>query len=216
MAGRLFAAASFVSAAICVTSMALACRAYAFATTDSWTWLAIKPLSPGSAAWYATRTAWGVEVHTREGEVTLTLFSRTFSMGESGSSAAQEPPVGGFAHTTDPGPPLSFPARVAPITWSLPLPERLQKHHFKLQTRRWTGVPRRGWTVRCGLPFWALTSITAVLPLTWVVRSDRRHRLLRRRHLAACINCGYDLQASPDRCPECGTSAQPIEPFRAV
>ena len=48
---------------------------------------------------------------------------------------------------------------------------------------------------------WLPTLLAAVLPAVWVVRF-RRARRARREGL--CPGCGYDLRATPDRCPECG------------
>ncbi|HEY7088039.1 MAG TPA: hypothetical protein VH518_08120 [Tepidisphaeraceae bacterium] len=56
-------------------------------------------------------------------------------------------------------------------------------------------------------PGWYLMAITGVLPALWlcleVPRILRRRRRARAGH---CLVCGYDLRASPERCPECGTT----------
>lgn len=51
------------------------------------------------------------------------------------------------------------------------------------------------------IPYWSLTALTVILPAV------AARRIARRFHSRAgvCAVCGYDLRATPDRCPECGT-----------
>jgi hypothetical protein len=54
---------------------------------------------------------------------------------------------------------------------------------------------------------WPMAILFSLAPLAWLVQ-----RVVRKpsRYSGKCRNCGYDLRATPERCPECGTVAQKI------
>jgi hypothetical protein len=57
-------------------------------------------------------------------------------------------------------------------------------------------------------PFWCIALATALPPLSWLGVRLRSHvRQRRERRPGLCPSCGYDLRATPDRCPECGRAA---------
>jgi hypothetical protein len=57
------------------------------------------------------------------------------------------------------------------------------------------------------LPFWALAAAFAVPPAIAFRRRWRTHCAARQQRRAGlCPTCGYDLRATPDRCPECGAA----------
>ncbi len=52
------------------------------------------------------------------------------------------------------------------------------------------------------VPIWLLFTPTAIAILWYVAQLGRKSR--KQKH-GLCPNCGYDLRASPNLCPECGT-----------
>ena len=55
-------------------------------------------------------------------------------------------------------------------------------------------VPQYAFSV----PLWAILAAAAILPGIWLWGKRRRYSR------GMCAGCGYDLRASPERCPECG------------
>ena len=55
------------------------------------------------------------------------------------------------------------------------------------------------WTLQ--IPHWSVAVAAAVLPWMWV---RRRRAEIRKLRTGLCRRCGYDLRATPGRCPECG------------
>jgi hypothetical protein len=80
-------------------------------------------------------------------------------------------------------------------TWSMKGPQFAGFEYLRLTT-----LQNEVFAYAIIIPIWAIAMMTAVLPALWLWR-----RLPRRFAAGFCRSCGYDLRATPDRCPECGT-----------
>jgi hypothetical protein len=78
-------------------------------------------------------------------------------------------------------------------------PMGIKMFEFAGLSMRRSGAPLNNKVIT--VPFWLFAAITAIPPLLAL-----RRKLYERRcwQLARCPSCGYDLRATPDRCPECG------------
>jgi len=56
--------------------------------------------------------------------------------------------------------------------------------------------------VAVGVSFWSLVALFLALPAMGLILTCRKRA---RRNAGHCAFCGYDLRATPERCPECGT-----------
>jgi len=69
----------------------------------------------------------------------------------------------------------------------------------------WGGAGGVDWRVVV-FPDWLLCLLLVMLPArSYIARCLRWLRLRRHHNMGFCAKCGYDLRASKDRCPECGT-----------
>ncbi len=90
--------------------------------------------------------------------------------------------------------------------------DAVSEQFLEAQPPRWISRGSTGFTThwrffyRSGrvvvIPLWIPTVLFGILPTTTLVRVIRRRK---RKKLGLCINCGYDLRGSKDRCSECNT-----------
>jgi len=54
------------------------------------------------------------------------------------------------------------------------------------------------------VPHWLGVITFAIIPALWLRDTLSRHQRRKRAGLNQCLNCAYDLRATPGQCPECG------------
>ena len=99
-----------------------------------------------------------------------------------------------------------FQSAIAAIDYSGPVPFWV-RHGFIFQSGRWrdNSVGLTYVSSEIGLPYWFLATLFAIPPILWAKGRIRRRRTALRIRARCCTRCGYDLRATPDRCPECGS-----------
>lgn len=88
------------------------------------------------------------------------------------------------------------------------VPKLTDSSCWRFDWQTWRGMTPAGkaaFGVEVWVPCWFLALLTMGLPLWWLKQALHRRRRRRSAALGLCQQCGYDLRASKERCPECGT-----------
>lgn len=201
---HLFSLAAVASAALCAGVCGLWVRSDR--TTDMW----YCPFGDGRGGYAGEATLW-----SQRGELRLGAF-RLDAAAPAAAPEGRAALAAGVRHTAwdrswrvwTGVPPAAVTAERAGFGWG--------------RSRGDLWVPAGGWTpwpqfdaTAAGtthggsatvvfVPDWALFAAAAALPAVWVGGLRRRLRRRRRAERGLCRACGYDLRATPGRCPECG------------
>ena len=144
--------------------------------------------------------------------LTCLLWARSFHVGRVWSHAVEDDEwevdiwngeLGLSQSTAENGPPQwtphIFQYQAFPATnWSEG-DGRWQRFGLRIDKSASMGI----WWRRFSIPLWMPACCFAL-----VLLSSSLLRMRMRQQIGKCITCGYDLRATPRRCPECGTVQQ--------
>jgi hypothetical protein len=184
MTRRVLALFSVLSLLLCVAACALWVRSYFVSD-----WLAHRRLDRNSDT---LRTA---ELHLRTGAGHASVaLSRDNSLDVSDDAQRSSPDTApGWFWAADRVSNPAGPAADRPSLFG----------RLGFATTRAEGVMPDSYDyASASFPLWALALGLAVPPTLYARATIRRAR---RTRAGYCPRCGYDLRATPDRCPECGT-----------
>ena len=153
----------------------------------------VRYVSAGPFRW----TAWGVS--SVDGPVFFGHVTHTMPPGNSGV-------VGGWRFESSTGKSRLWSWGMAYLMQM----GRFGHHRLGFGVMHQEGIPVREdieavWALM--VPHWFLACLCAVLPALWAREAVLRRRAARRGEHHLCTRCGYDLRATPERCPECGRAA---------
>jgi hypothetical protein len=149
-------------------------------------------------------------VGTAEGQLVVAVVGPFLATGE----ADMYKPSGGLHisgySSNPPLPPAKVDQGLRDLGKHVPSCLHWQAAGFRWVASKRTNLPVDGGSIpiaaihAIGLPLWLPVIIASALPVMRV-RAYRRSRRQRWRNEGKCGACGYDLRATPGRCPECGT-----------
>jgi hypothetical protein len=180
-----------LSLLLCLASVALCVRSYWVGDQLYWSrWTSAgMPASPGTLRMHETAVflvsgRGGLAVEFRIQEV----------QWQSGERAHNQVPGTEFLRSANDKP--EYPdAKPVDTVW-----RRLGFGHWSATYGLgYTATSRRLWA-----PAWFVAAMFTLWPAAWMLSRARARRRARR---GLCPACGYDLRATPERCPECGTMA---------
>ena len=188
----LFTLGSTLSLLLCVAACALCVRSYGRADVVG------RAVFRGTVDDGAT---WEGHIRSNRGALTVVSHSHRFRYTRDPNPNGPVP-LHWHAHPADP---TFGPAQMGGLISPRPL-ARAGFAVARIETDSTTPVgdssSRRYYAL--ALPHWAVALVALMLAVPWLAQLIATRRRRCRSRLGLCPACGYDLRASPGRCPECG------------